>query len=177
VAKPFSQTQVMVGCSGLTATDPRRYAMMVFSSILGGGMSSRLFQTIREQRGLAYSTYCFSHPHSDVGSFGVYAACAPTASAEVTGLMEAEWELLAANGPTDDEMARVKGQIRGSALLANEEAFAHMNRLGRGEILMGELPSIHEVLGRVDAVTAADVRELGADLAARARSRVVVGPA
>jgi predicted Zn-dependent peptidase len=139
-------------------------------------MSSRLFQEIREKRGLAYSTYCFTWPHSDAGAFGLYAGCAPQAVAEVARLAESEWERLAADGLRPGELERAKGQLKGVTLLALEDPYAVMNRLGRAELLMGELPSVEEIAARVDAVTADQVRELAAELASRPRSRVVVGP-
>ncbi|MDR2454408.1 MAG: insulinase family protein [Bifidobacteriaceae bacterium] len=177
LAKPTEQAQVLVGCEGLAASDPRRHAMSVLGAVLGGGMSSRLFQEIREKRGLAYSTYCFGAPHSDAGLFGLFAGCGPAAAEEVGRLMEAEWERLAASGVSPDELARAKGQLRGATLLGLEEPYAAMNRLGWAEIMMGELPSIDEVAARIEAVTAAQVQSLAAELAARPRCRVVVGPA
>jgi predicted Zn-dependent peptidase len=177
LAKTTEQAQVLLGCEGLVAADPRRHAMSVLATALGGGMSSRLFQEIRERRGLAYSTYCFVSPHSDAGLFGLFAGCAPGVAGEVAGLMEAEWARLAESGLSEEELARAKGQLRGSTLLGLEEPYSAMNRLGRAEILMGELPSVEQVVARIDAVTAEQVRTLAADLAARPRSRVVVGPA
>jgi predicted Zn-dependent peptidase len=176
LARPTEQVQVLVGCEGLTATDERRHALAVLGSVLGGGMSSRLFQEIREKRGLAYSTYCFSSSHSDAGSFGVYAGCTPAASAEVTALMESEWEQLAREGLRPGELERVKGQLTGGTLLSLEEPYSLMNRLGRAATLMGELPPVEEVIARIQAVTPDQVRTLAADLASRPRSRVVVGP-
>jgi predicted Zn-dependent peptidase len=176
LGRPTEQAQVLVGCLGLTATDPRRHALAVLGSALGGGMSSRLFQEIREKRGLAYSTYCFHSPHSDAGSFGLYAGCAPAASAEVAELMEAQWARLAGEGLAPGELERVKGQLAGATWLSLEEPYSRMNRLGRAATVMGELPSIEEVVARVEAVSADQVRDLAAELAARPRSRVVVGP-
>jgi predicted Zn-dependent peptidase len=177
LGRPVEQAQVLIGCEGLIATDERRHALAVLGSVLGGGMSSRLFQEIRERRGLAYSTYCFTSSHSDAGSFGVYAGCTPAVAAEVAALMEAEWEQLGRDGLRAGELERVKGQITGATLLALEEPYAPMNRLGRAATLMGELPPISEIIARVEAVTADQVRDLAADLASRPRSRVVLGPA
>jgi predicted Zn-dependent peptidase len=171
------QAQVLVGCLGLMATDPRRHALALLGSILGGGMSSRLFQQIREKRGLAYSTYCFASGHADAGSFGLYAACTPAAAGQVLELMEAEWAALAADGVTEAELTRAKGQLAGGTVLGLEDPLSRMNRLGRAEILMGELPSVDELLARIEAVTADDVQLLAAELAARPRSIVTLGPA
>jgi predicted Zn-dependent peptidase len=176
LARPTEQVQALIGCEGLTATDERRHALAVLSAALGGGMSSRLFQEIREKRGLAYSTYCFSASHSDAGSFGVYAGCTPGAVGEVTALMEAQWERLGREGLADGELERVKGQLTGGTLLALDEPYALMNRLGRAATLTGELPPVEELIARVNAVTADQVSDLAADLAARPRSRVIVGP-
>ncbi|MDR2380168.1 MAG: insulinase family protein [Bifidobacteriaceae bacterium] len=176
VGKPTEQAQVLIGCAGLTATDQRRHALSVVATVLGGGMSSRLFQEVREKRGLAYSTYCFASSHSDAGSFGLYAGCSPAASSEVERLLDAEFERLAADGISAEELARAQGQLRGSTLLSLEDPYSAMNRLGRAELLMGELPTVDQMVARINAVTREDVQELAADLAGRARSRVVVGP-
>ncbi|MDR0594049.1 MAG: insulinase family protein, partial [Bifidobacteriaceae bacterium] len=124
----------------------------------------------------AYSTYCFNSSHSDAGSFGVYAGCGPAAVGEVTVLLESEWERLGREGLAPGELERVKGQLTGATLLSLEEPYALMNRLGRAATLMGELPPVEEVIARIQAVTAAQVADLAAELAARPRSRVVVGP-
>jgi predicted Zn-dependent peptidase len=176
VTKATEQSQVLVGCPGLVATDPQRHALSVLATVLGGGMSSRIFQEIREKRGLAYSTYCFTSPHSDAGLFGLYAGCGPAAVAEVTALLEAEWERLAADGVNEEELERAKGQLRGGTLLSVEEPYSAMNRLGRAELLMGELPSVEEAVERIEAVTASEVQGLAAELVARPRIQVVVGP-
>jgi predicted Zn-dependent peptidase len=176
LTKPSEQAQILLGCEGLTATDPRRHALSVLATVLGGGMSSRLFQEIREKRGLAYSACCVVSPHSDAGLFGLYAGSAPAASSEVMALMEAEWERLAADGLEEAELARAKGQLRGSTLLAMEEPFSLMNRLGRAALVTGELPSIEQTVARIEAVQAEEVKALAADLAARPRSRLILAP-
>jgi predicted Zn-dependent peptidase len=175
--RPVEQAQVLIGCEGLTARDERRHALAVFSAVLGGGMSSRLFQQVREKRGLAYATYSFAAAHADAGAFGVYAACAPGAAAEVGALMEAEWASMAQQGLRPGELERAKGQIIGGTALALEEPYALMNRLGRSETVLGELLPIDEVMARIEAVTAVQVQALAAELADRPRSRVVLGPA
>jgi predicted Zn-dependent peptidase len=174
LARPTEQAQIIVGCEGLIATDDRRHALSVLGAVLGGGMSSRLFQEIREKRGLAYSTYCFASGHADAGSFGLYAGCAPAVAEQVTELMEAEWAKLARHGITDEELTRAKGQLSGGTVLGLEDPFSRMNRLGRAEIMMGELPTLDTMLARIDAVTAGDVQSLAEDLLSRPRSRVVV---
>ncbi|MDR0433249.1 MAG: insulinase family protein [Bifidobacteriaceae bacterium] len=176
VTRTVEQTQVIVGCEGLRTMDERRHAMGVLSTVLGGGMSSRLFQEIRERRGLAYSTYSFSVGHADAGCFGLFAGCAANGADEVTGLLSAEWDKLAAHGVDAQELARAKGQIRGGLVLGMEDPFSRMARLGRSEIITGELPPLDELLARVEQVTADDVADLAADLASRPRHEVRVTP-
>ncbi len=170
------QANVIVGCAGLTATDPRRFVLAVLNAALGGGMSSRLFQEIREKRGLAYSTYSFAAGHSDAGVFGLYAGCTPSRMEEVTGLLHAEWDRLAADGMDEAELRRSIGQLSGSMVLGLEDSGSRMTRLGNAELVYRELVGVDEMLGRIRAVTAVQVQELAADLAARPRSVVRVGP-
>ncbi|HMO10129.1 MAG TPA: pitrilysin family protein, partial [Actinotalea sp.] len=157
VRRATEQANVIVGGVGITATDERRYAMSVLSAVLGGGMSSRLFQEVRERRGLAYSVYSFMSGHADTGLFGLYAGCAPERVDEVQHLMVAEWELLAEEPITTNELDRSKGQLAGGLVLGMEDAGSRMNRLGKAERVQGELVSLSESLERIRAVTAEDV--------------------
>jgi predicted Zn-dependent peptidase len=176
VRRSTEQANVIVGGTGLTATDPRRFTLSVLNAALGGGMSSRLFQEIREKRGLAYSTYSFASGHADTGVFGLYAGCAPGKVDQVTDLLVAELERLADSGLTEAELRRSVGQLSGSLVLGLEDSGSRMSRLGKSELVHGELLSTQESLDRVRAVTARDVQELAADLASRPRSVVRVGP-
>jgi len=176
IRRPTEQANVIVGCPGLTATDDRRFALSVLSAVLGGGTSSRLFQEIREKRGLAYSVYSFASGHSDTGIFGLYAGCAPARLDEVVALMSDEWAHLAADGITDAELERSIGQLCGSLVLGLEDSGSRMSRLGKAELVHGELLSLTEYLERIRAVTADQVQALAADLANRPRSQVRVGP-
>jgi predicted Zn-dependent peptidase len=176
VRRATEQANVIVGGTGLTATDPRRFTLSVLNAALGGGMSSRLFQEIREKRGLAYSTYSFASGHADTGVFGLYAGCTPGKVDEVTELLVAELERLADGGITDAELRRSVGQLSGGLVLGLEDSGSRMSRLGKSELVHGELLSTQESLDRVRAVTARDVQELAADLASRPRSVVRVGP-
>ncbi len=176
VRRPTEQANVIVGGVAITSTDPRRFALSVLNAVLGGGMSSRLFQEIREKRGLAYSTYSFSSGHADAGIFGLYAGCTPTKVDEVTGLLVAELEKLADSGVQAAEMSRSIGQLCGSLVLGLEDTGSRMTRLGRAELVYGELLSLDETLERVRAVTAAQVQEMAVELAAAPRSVVRVGP-
>lgn len=175
ISRDIEQAHVLIGTRGLRATDDRRSVMAVLNAILGGGMSSRLFQEIRERRGLAYSVYSFSMPHAETGAFGMYAACNPANAAEVESLLTTGLERLA-TGISDEELERAHGQISGTTVLRLEDSYSRMSRLGRSELVFGELWSIGEALDQVRAVTASDVQALAADLAGRERVSVRVGP-
>ncbi|WP_182113591.1 MULTISPECIES: pitrilysin family protein [unclassified Actinotalea] len=176
VHRTTEQANVILGTLGLTATDERRFTLSVLNAVLGGGMSSRLFQEIRERRGLAYSVYCFSSGHADTGIFGLYAGCAPSKVDEVLDLLAEGWERLAQDGITATELERSIGQLSGGLVLGLEDTGSRMSRLGKAELVHGELLSQEESLQRIRAVTADDVRDLAAELASRPRSVVRVGP-
>jgi predicted Zn-dependent peptidase len=148
----------------------------VLNAILGGGMSSRLFQQIREQRGLAYSVYSFAASYADSGYFGLYAGCTPSKAHQVVSLMNGELERIAEHGVEGDELARGIGQMRGGLVLGLEDTGSRMTRLGKAELVYGEYQTVDDVLARMDAVTAEQVRDIAAELAGRPRSLAVVGP-
>ena len=170
------QANIVLGTVGLPRHDPRRFALGVLSTALGGGMSSRLFQSIREQRGLAYSTYSFTSQYAGTGLFGVYAGCQPGKAEEVLGLMRSELDDVAANGLRDDEIERAKGQVRGSMVLGLEDPGARMTRIGKSELAFGEILGVDDLMARVDAVTSTDVMGLAADLLRQPRALSIVGP-
>ncbi|WP_375494008.1 M16 family metallopeptidase [uncultured Jatrophihabitans sp.] len=170
------QANIVLGCHGLSRHDPRRFALGVLSSALGGGMSSRLFQRIREERGLAYSVYSYTSGFADAGQFGVYAGCQPGKADEVLSLMTGELQAVAAGDLGLDEIERGKGQMRGAIVLGLEDASSRMTRIGKNEIAYDDIMGVDEVLARVDAVTARDVAEVADDLLARPRCLTVVGP-
>ncbi|ACV08682.1 M16 family metallopeptidase [Jonesia denitrificans] len=175
IPRATEQAHVIVGCQGLSAADERRFDMSVLTAALGGGMSSRIFQEIREKRGLAYSTYCFGSSYSGIGTFGLYAGCAPARVRDVESLMVAELEKLAAHGLTHEEMVRTQGQLRGSLVLGVEDSGARMNRLGRAELVTGELYSLDESIHKINAVTAERVQSLAQELARRVRVTATIG--
>jgi predicted Zn-dependent peptidase len=176
VRRPTEQANVILGTVGLTANDDRRYVMSILNAVLGGGMSSRLFQEIRERRGLAYSVYSFASGYSDSGWFGLYAGCAPGKVDEVVILLRAGLDELAEHGVGEEELARAKGQVGGGLVLGLEDSGSRMTRLGRAELVHGIFMSIDSTLAAVRSVTADEVRTLAAELAARPRSLAVVGP-
>ena len=163
--RPVEQSNVVIGRPGLVTGDERRYVMTVLNAALGGGMSSRLFQEIREKRGLAYSTFSFSGSYSDAGYFGMYAGCAPARTDEVLELMQAQLQELAADGPGERELAKVVGQLAGGTVMALEDSGSRMSRLGSAELGIGEFVDLEETMNRVRSVTAQDVQRLAAELA------------
>jgi predicted Zn-dependent peptidase len=175
IHRPISQVNILVGSEGLYVDDPRRYAMGVLNTVLGGGMSSRLFQEIREKRGLAYSVYSFNQGYSDAATFGLYAGCSPAKAKEVTELMIAELEKVAKSGITKDELDLAKGNISGSLALKFETNQARMSRLASAEIVAGEFMDLDETIIRFDAVGLSEVQELAAELMTLPRSIVAVG--
>jgi predicted Zn-dependent peptidase len=139
-------------------------------------MSSRLFQRIREQRGLAYSVYSFTHAYGDAGQFGVYAGCQPGKADEVLGLVLAELDDVASGALSDEEIERGKGQMRGGFVLGLEDSGSRMSRIGKSELCYGDVLGVDDLLALVDAVTPADVAEVAADVLSRPRCLTVVGP-
>jgi predicted Zn-dependent peptidase len=170
------QAHLVLGGAGVARGDDRRFALGVLNNALGGGMSSRLFQEIREKRGLAYSVYSFTSQYADSGLFGVYAGCAPGKADEVLSLAVDELDRVAVSGLRDDEVARGKGMYKGALVLGLEDTGSRMTRLGKGELLYGELLSVDDLLARIEAVTPDDCRAIAADIAGAARSLAVVGP-
>jgi predicted Zn-dependent peptidase len=176
VPRQTEQAHVVLGSTGLTATDPDRYVMTVLNGVLGSGMSSRLFQEVREKRGLAYLVFSFASGYSDSGYFGLYAGCAPGKVDDVLALLRSELERLASDGVGEEELARVHGQICGGLVLGLENTGSRMSRLGKAELVHGEFIELGESLARVRAVTAEQVQQLAVNLASRPRSLAVVGP-
>ena len=174
--RPTEQANVVLGTTALRRGDPRRFALGVLNGGLGEGMSSRLFQEIRERRGLVYSVYSYASSHADTGEFGVYAGCTPRHLDEVLTLVRTELDGVAASGLTDDEVRRSKGAMRGSLVLGLEDTESRMTRLGKGELLHGELLGTDQVLAAIDAVTPDDVRAVAADVLTRPLSLAVIGP-
>jgi predicted Zn-dependent peptidase len=175
VQRPIEQANILVGVTGIAASDDRRSTMAVLNSVLGGGMSSRLFQEVREKRGLAYSVYSFSPSYSDAGLFGLYAGCSPAKVGQVAELLLSEFARLGSGGVTEDEMRRAVGQLSGASALALEDSDTRMSRLGRSEITLGEFSDLDESLRRLALVTPTDVRELAGELVSRPLSVAAVG--
>ena len=177
IERDCEQSHLYLTCQGIAVRDERRWAMSVLTTILGGGMSSRLFQEVREKRGLAYTTYAFDTSYAGAGAFGLYAGCAPGDVEEVCAVMIGEFEKLAEHGVTEREMTRARGQLRGAMVLGGEDSLARMGRLGRAEVVTGRLRSMEDNLRRLEAVTPEEVQEMAAWLVEQKRARILVGPA
>jgi predicted Zn-dependent peptidase len=175
-SRPFEQVNLVLGVNGLVRTDQRRYALGVLDAALGGGTSSRLFQEVRERRGLAYSVYSFASHYADAGMFGVALGCLPSKVTEVLSVVREELRKLAEDGITEEELVRGKGQLRGGLVLSLEDSGSRMSRIAKAELLYDELPSLDEVIARVDRVTLEDVKLLAKELFSQPETLAVVGP-
>jgi predicted Zn-dependent peptidase len=176
IRRSTEQANLVLGTFGLSRHDDRRYALGVLNSALGGGMSSRLFQEVREQRGLAYSVYSFTTQYAGAGAIGVSAGCHPAKVHELLDVVREQLQAVAERGLTDAEVSRGKGQVRGGLVLGLEDTGSRMSRIGKGELAYGEVVEVDEMLARVDAVTPDEVRALAADLLTGPQCLAVVGP-
>ena len=172
------QAYVLLGTPGLSLRDERRYTFSVLDTLLGGGMSSRLFQSVREERGLAYEISTFQQCYRDAGLFGVSAGCTPERVQECVGVVCDELDRLLNDGVTEAELDRVREHLKGNLTLALESTFNRMARLARNHLVHGRQISTEEVEGRFDAVIADDVNALARELFAPSqRALCVLGPA
>jgi predicted Zn-dependent peptidase len=167
VRRDTEQAHLVLGMPGYVRDDDRRYAHLVVDHILGGGMSSRLFEEIREQRGLAYAVHSFRMPFVDTGASAIYVGTTPSQTAEVLKLVRSELAKLVESGITTAEMTRAKGHVKGSMALALEDATSRMTRLGRSELVGLEHISVDDIVARVEAVTLDDLLDV---------SQVYAGP-
>jgi predicted Zn-dependent peptidase len=174
--KDTEQAHVTLGGPAVGRLDKRRFVLGVLNGSLGGGMSSRLFQQIREQRGLAYSVYSYTCEYAETGLFAVYAGCAPGKVAEVLDITRDVLADVAAHGLTDAEVVRGKGMLKGGLVLGLEDTESRMGRLGKGELLYDQLLSVDELLAKVDAVTPDQVRAVAAELLTQPMSLAAIGP-
>lgn len=158
--KKTEQNHLTLSFPGCSNSDPQLYAMILLNNALGGGMSSRLFQEIREKRGLAYSVYSYHTSYADSGLFTVYAGTAPKQTKEVLDLTLEQMEELAVKGLSDEELHRGKEQLKGSLILSLESTSSRMNRLGKNELMIGRHYTLDEMLQRIDNVTMKDVRDV-----------------
>lgn len=170
------QAHLVVGFRGPDRDDPDREALDVLNHTLGGGMSSRLFEEIRERRGLAYSVFSAPSTYSDAGALSVYAGTSPGHLDEVLDLVDAELDRLMSDGVNDDELAIAVGYLTGSFVLGLEDTGARMSRLGGHVTARGHVRPVEDQIARYRAVTHADVRRVAARVLAGPRSLTAVGP-
>ena len=176
VNRDAEQTHMSLGVRVPGRHWKHRWALSVLNTALGGGLSSRLFQQIRESRGLAYSVYSTVDTFSDSGALSVYAACLPERFAEVARVTTDVLETVARDGITEAECRIAKGSLRGGLVLGLEDSGSRMNRIGRSELNFGEHRSIDETLALIDAVTLARGQRGGASAADQAVRRRGAGP-
>jgi predicted Zn-dependent peptidase len=174
--RDLEQVHLALAWPGCSFHDDDYYAMQVYSTILGGGMSSRLFQEVREERGLAYSVYSFSSSHADTGLFGIYAGTGPELLGDLSPVIKAQMQELA-NGPEALEFKVAVAQLKASLMMALEAPTSRMEQLGRQLLVFDRLIPIPEMLANVDAVTSEDVAQLGERLVSSKEATVaIVGP-
>ncbi|TQN32439.1 putative Zn-dependent peptidase [Haloactinospora alba] len=176
VPRDTEQAHLILGCAGVTRTDDRRYALRVLDAVLGDGPSSRLFQEVRERRGLAYAVQSFHSGFADAGLFQVYAGCQPDKVDELLDVLRTELARVAAEGISEEELVRAKGQITGSQVLDSEGTNARRGRIAAHELGHARHRSVDEDLRTFDAVTLEDVSRVAAEVLNRPRALAVIGP-
>lgn len=176
--RPTEQAHVVLGMRGLSRHDPDRYALTVLNQAFGGGMASRLFQEVRERRGLAYSVYSYRNSFADTGAVAIYVGTAPGRVEEALAVVDGELgRLVADRGITDAELDAAKGHLKGSIALSLESSISRMHRIGSSELTLGEIPTLDEVVARVDVVGPDDIaRVVDRVLGRGERTLAVVGP-
>ncbi len=176
VRRPTEQAHLVCGARSVSRFDDRRWAFAVLNHVLGGGLSSRLFQKVREQRGLAYSVWSERAAYQDAGSLAVVVGTAPEHVDEVLRIVNDELDLLASAGVSARELAVAKGNLRAEMLLSGEDSGARMSRLGASLLLHGEVLPVDEVLARIEGVGRDEVLDVAGQLARAPRTLSAVGP-
>jgi len=175
--RPFEQVNLVLGMEGVHRNDDRRFALGVLNTALGGGTSSRLFQEVRERRGLAYSVFSFASNHADSGLVGVSVGCLPNKLDDVLAVVRTELSRVAAHGITEEELVRGQGQLRGGLVLGLEDSSSRMSRIGKAELVHDELLGIDEVMARIASVSLDQVRDVAAQVFGKPEILAIVGPA
>jgi predicted Zn-dependent peptidase len=176
IHRKTEQAHLFLGVDGVARDDKRRFAMSVLSAALGGGMSSRLFQEIREKRGLAYSVYSYAQQFAGTGSLGFYAGCTPKKAAEVISLIREVINDVAVNGLTHEELLRAQGAVKGTLVLSQEDTGSRMSRIGKSELVHGQIQSFDEILGEISKVSSSEIRELAGEFLTKSPTLAIVGP-
>ena len=176
ITRKTEQAHMFYGMEGVARHDERRFAMGILASALGGGMSSRLFQEIREKRGLAYSVYAYAQQFAGSGQIGFYAGCNPTKAIEVIEIIREVLTDVADHGMTHEEIDRAKGAVRGSLVLSQEDSGSRMSRIGKNEIVYGHVMSFDDILKEISSVTHEDVRKVASEFLTKTPTLALVGP-
>ncbi len=176
VERPTEQAHLAVGVPAIGRHDERRYVLSILDHVLGGGMSSRLFQEIREERGLAYSVYSYRSSYADTGALAVYAGTSPGHAGQVLDLIHAELDRMAEHGITEAELLSARSHLRGSLVLGLEDSGARMSRIGHSQLGHGRVASLEEIEGRYADVDVDDVAALAETILSGPRSVALVGP-
>lgn len=176
IDRKTEQSHLLLGVEGVERSDERRFALSILASAMGGGMSSRLFQEIREKRGLAYSVYSFVQQFSGAGSIAFYAGCQPDKTLEVIKIIRDISFDIAQNGLTDEEITRAKGSVTGSLVLSQEDTGSRMMRIGKSELVYGEIMSFDEILEKIAQVTPDQVKAIASTILPRPSTLALVGP-
>lgn len=175
--KKTEQTHICLGFEGVAMADDRTYPLLILNNILGGGMSSRLFQNIREERGLVYSIYSYPTTYCDAGLFSIYAGTNPDKADEVTGLIHEELDRILMDGISEGEMTRSKNQLRGSFLLSLDSVTGRMTSMGKSRLIGGLIKTPEEILKSIEKVSYTDVMEMAQILFAKGSTGIaVLGP-
>ena len=172
--KEIEQNHLCLSFPGVSLVSEDRFAMNLLSSILGGGMSSRLFQSVREQNGLCYSVYTFTTPHLDTGLLSIYTGLGQETERKALDLILRELDEFCQNGPEPDELSRCREQAKTTLLMGLENTGNRMMTIGRSELLRGEVSKIEEVLDSYDRVTADDILNLARRVFDRSKASLAV---
>jgi len=164
VSKPVEQIQLVLGAPAYSIFDDRKYPISLLDIILGGGMSSRLFQEIREKRGLAYSVGTYAAGYIEGGLFAIYAGTSPQSATEVIEIMTQQCAKICNENVTADELLRAKNQVRAGLMMAEESMSNRMNRLGKDEILFDRVIPFEEIMEKIQAVTPDDIRAVASEI-------------
>ena len=173
--KKTEQNHICLTFPGCSISDDNLYAMILLNNALGGGMSSRLFQEIREKRGLAYSVYSYHTSYADSGLFTIYAGTAPKQTADVLDLTLEQLADVSAQGISEDELRRGKEQLKGSLILSLESTSSRMNRNGKNELMLGRHYTLDEMIERIESVSMQDIRTVTAGLLSEPFAVAMVG--
>lgn len=177
LTRPTEQVHLVVGGVGFPQGHDRRFAWAALDVLLGGGMSSRLFQEVREKRGLAYSIYSYRNTFSDTGLWAIYAGCVAGNVKEVVKVISGELDDMCSSGVTQEELERAKGNLIGGLVIGLEDPVSRMTRLGRYELGSGEMLNMDENIARIEAVTQDDVAGVARDLLnPEGRVLTLIGP-